>query len=213
MCLQFLTLYWKMMWMRSWHQVTRKWARLFAMKEFYLKGNCMEMHSQIYTIQTFMDSIILCFGVDSVDRYYHARHNRCVLAISTSGNLSTCYAGRNSLASSGSGIVGRIGRNFFDSTSSKLQAIWKHRYGNCSGLGKGSDFRCLRDVRIWSGLSDRQLTWKKTTRSDRYKWCVGESCRYVTFLDVIQSHIGGLQSQEFRILGSHKIPSGEDVFV
>lgn len=139
MCLQFLTLYWKMMWMRSWHQVTRKWARLFAMKEFYLKGNCMEMHSQIYTTQTFMDSIILCFGVDSVDRYYHARHNRCVLAISTSGNLSTCYAGRNSLASSGSGIVGRIGRNFFDSTSSKLQAIWKHRYGNCSGLGKGSD--------------------------------------------------------------------------
>ena len=32
------------------------------MKEFYLKGNCMEMHSQIYTTQTFMDSIILGFG-------------------------------------------------------------------------------------------------------------------------------------------------------
>lgn len=171
MCLQFLTLYWKMMWMRSWHQVTRKWARLFAMKEFYLKGNCMEMRSQIYTTQTFMDSIILCFGVDSVDRYYHARHNRCVLAISTSGNLSTCYAGRNSLASSGSGIVGRIGRNFFDSTSSKLQAIWKHRYGNCSGLGKGSDG-------IVSEIFAYEVDWvirnwlEKTTRSDRYKWCL-----------------------------------------
>lgn len=111
----------------------------------------MEMRSQIYTTQTFMDSIILTFWRKNSEKTGITMQGTTdvflpfqQVVISLPAMLSASALPRVDLE-----LLGELG-----GTSWKiLQAASYKPFGSIdmaigSGLGKGSDFRCLRDFHI-----------------------------------------------------------------